>query len=323
MQEPTFFIGNIPVYGDRILAPMDGITSHPFRLFTRRLGSSVSYTEFIGAVDMIHGRTHLKNHLYFSEEERPLGYQIIDNDPERILQAARIMEQRRPDFIDINMGCPAKDVSGRGAGAGLLRYPEKIKVIFKSLVQQIALPITAKIRLGWDDGSINYIDIVKLLEDCGVSAIAVHGRTRQQSFNGAANWDAIAEVKARASVPVIGNGDVKTVDDIARMKAHTGCDAVMIGRASLSNPWIFSARDRDQISPDDLFAGIHQHLSLMLDFYGQPGGLILFRKHLVQYLRPYAVPQDLRQAMLTCEDPAVFAAYLDETQSLLEPVSPN
>ncbi len=307
---PTFHIGSIAVFGELILAPMDGITSHPFRLLTRRYGSSVSYSEFVGAIDIIYGRPHLEDHLFFHEDERPFGYQIIDNDPQRILQAALILQKRQPDFIDVNMGCSARDVSSRGAGAGLLRDLDKVKTIFTLLVKNLPVPITAKIRIGWDDEHLNYLQTARLLEDCGVAAIAVHGRTRQQAYDGFANWDAIAEVKARSAVPVIANGDVRTVADIARIQAHTACDAVMIGRAAVSNPWIFAKRDRDQIAQSELFATIEENLSLMINFYGMPAGLVFFRKHLVHYLRPYTLPTELRQSLLTCDDLSVFRGLL-------------
>ncbi len=310
MNRPNFYIGSVPVFGDLILAPMDGITTQPFRLLARRFGSAVSYTEFITAVDAIHRRTRLEEHLAFSDEERPLGYQILDNDPERILQAALKLQERRPDFIDLNMGCPAKDVCSRGAGAALLKDPAKVRTIFALLTAHLNVPVTAKIRLGWDETGRNYRDIARLLEDCGISALAIHGRTRRQSYQGMADWDAIAEAKSAVKIPVFANGDVKTCADISRIQAHTGCEAVMIGRAALGNPWIFSRIDRSQVTLDQVLSVMREHLDLNLQFYGEPYGLILFRKHAIRYLAPYRITRELHLKLVTCEDSSTFKAHL-------------
>ena len=316
MEEPTFFIGSIPVNGDLVLAPMDGITTHPFRLLTRRHGSAVSYTEFVNAIDVVHKRPRLDEHLAFNDEERPLGYQILDNDPQRILQAALKLQDRNPDFIDINMGCPARDVCSRGAGAALLKEPEKVKTIFGLLTRHLRIPVTAKIRLGWDDQQRNYRDIARLLEDCGIAALAIHGRTRRQAYQGSADWDAIAVAKSAIRIPVMANGDVKTCADIDRLKQHTGCEAVMIGRASMGNPWIFSRLDRNQVTIQQVLDMMLEHLALNIDFYG-PRGLILFRKHAIRYLAPYNISRELRLQLVTCEDVDVFRQRVEALEPLL------
>lgn len=283
------------------MAPMDGITTLPFRLLSRRYGSAVSYTEFVNAIDVVHKHPRLNERLTFSDDERPLGYQILDNDPQRILQAALKLQDKKPDFIDINMGCPARDICSRGAGAALLRQPDKVKTIYGLLTEHLSIPVTAKIRLGWDDQQRNYRDIARLLEDCGIAALAIHGRTKRQAYQGSADWDAIAEAKSAVSIPVMANGDVKTSADIERIKQHTGCDAVMIGRASIGNPWIFSRLDRNQVTIDQLLATMQEHLTLNIAFYG-PRGLILFRKHTIRYLAPYNISRELRLQLVTCED---------------------
>lgn len=280
---------------------MDGITTLPFRLLSRRYGSAVSYTEFVNAIDVVHKHPRLNERLTFSDDERPLGYQILDNDPQRILQAALKLQDKKPDFIDINMGCPARDICSRGAGAALLRQPDKVKTIYGLLTEHLSIPVTAKIRLGWDDQQRNYRDIARLLEDCGIAALAIHGRTKRQAYQGSADWDAIAEAKSAVSIPVMANGDVKTSADIERIKQHTGCDAVMIGRASIGNPWIFSRLDRNQVTIDQLLATMQEHLTLNIAFYG-PRGLILFRKHTIRYLAPYNISRELRLQLVTCED---------------------
>lgn len=315
---PTFTVGGIPVRGDLILSPMDGYSDLPFRSLARWLGSAMSYTEFINAIDVNAKHPNLEERLAYLEEERPVVYQIFDDDPDRLVRAALKLRARNPDIIDINMGCSARTVAGRGAGAGLLRTPEKIARIFSTLTKALDIPITGKIRLGWDGSSRNYLEIAKIIEDNGGQLIAVHGRTKAQSYGGVADWDAIAEVKAAVkTIPVIGNGDVKTVADIERMKRHTGCDGVMIARAAIQNPWIFSRTDRDQVTPEQLRAVINRHLRLMLDFYGPTRGLILFRKYAARYMMPFGLAVEQRKRLLTAPGVDEFLGLLNEITPVL------
>lgn len=308
---PVFSVGPIPIWGDLILSPMDGYSDQPFRSLARRLGSAMSYTEFLNAIDILYGHPHLENKLAFLEQERPVVYQVFDDDPERLLKAVLKLRPRNPDIIDVNMGCSARCVSGRGAGAGLLRTPQKIAQIFHDLTHAVDIPITGKIRLGWDDKSRNYLEIAKIIEDNGGSLIAVHGRTRRQGYGGQADWDAIAEVKRKVSIPVIANGDVKTVEDIARIKAHTGCDGVMIARAAIGNPWIFSRINREHVPVELVRSTMLEHLESSLSFYGPEHGLILFRKYANRYLAPCGMSVEVRQALLTAQDKDKFLSLLD------------
>jgi nifR3 family TIM-barrel protein len=307
----SFLIRDIPIHGDLILAPMDGYSDLPFRSLCRELGSAMSYTEFINALDILNGHPYLPEKLAFRPEERPVVYQIYDNDPNRLLAAALRLQERQPDIIDINLGCSVRTISGRGAGAGLLRDPEKIAVIFQALTHALQIPVTAKIRLGWDEASRNYRQVARLLEDNGAAAIAVHGRTRAQGLCGQADWDAIAEIRLAVSIPVIANGDVLTVADIERIKVHTGCPAVMIGRGAIGNPWIFSRLDRDQVPPEAVRRIIRSHLERMCDFYGPEHGLVWFRKHTTRYLRPYALSAEMRQQLVTTEKVDEFLSLID------------
>lgn len=311
-QMPTFWVKNIPVHGDLILSPMDGYSDLPFRNLARRLGSAMSYTEFINAIDVLFGHPHLEQKLTYRESERPIVFQIFDDDPDRMVQAALKLRKRNPDIIDINMGCSARSVSGRGAGAGLLRTPEKIARIFSRLTRELDIPITGKIRLGWDDDSRNHLQTARIIEDNGGQLIAVHGRTKKQGYTGQADWDAIAEVRQAVKIPVIANGDVKTVADIDRIKAHTGCNAVMIARAAIGNPWIFSRLDRDQVPVETLRETMLFHLDSMLEFYGPERGLVLFRKYAARYLTPYGLEGDFRQTLMTSETPSQFTRLLDQ-----------
>ncbi len=319
---PTFQIGPIPVYGDLLLAPMDGITDLPFRLLTRRLGSAVSYTEFITAGDVIHGTPYLPRRLAYREEERPFGFQLCDDQPDRILQAALKLCELKPDFIDINLGCSARHVSGRGAGAGLLKTPEKIAEIFSSLTQNLPVPVTAKIRLGWDENTRNYLQIAQTIVENGGALIAVHGRTRAQQYTGRADWQAIAEVVRAVPVPVIANGDVTCTADIERIKDLTGCAAVMVGRAAVGNPWIFSRLDRSQVPLAAVQETMHMHLREMLAYYGSPDGLVRFRKFTRAYLAPYPLPRERLTPLLTCSDPNTFVHLLDDIFVLLLSLPP-
>lgn len=300
-----------------MLAPMDGISVKPFRILTRQLGSSMSYTEFINATDVINNHPHLEEKLSFCDIERPIVFQIFDDNPDRIYKAALILQERNPDIIDINMGCPAKSVSSRGAGAGLLRNPKIIATIFQKLSNKLDIPITGKIRLGWDDTSRNYLEISHIIEDNGGQLIAVHARTKAQAYSGMADWDAIAEIKNIVSIPVIGNGNIRTLDNIVQMKSHTNCDGVMIAREALSNPWIFSNLDRQQVSTNLLFKTMNDHLRLMLEFFGCERGIFLFRKHAVYYLKPYSIPSDLKFQLLTCKSENSFLIYLDQIYKLI------
>ena len=298
---PSFWIKDIPIYGDLILAPMDGISDLPFRSITRGLGSAASYTEFVNAIDVVQNHPNIPLKVAFKESERPVVIQVFDDDPDRMVEAALKLMEFKPDVLDVNMGCPSKDVTGRGAGAGLLRQPQKIAEIFRKLTRSIPVPVTGKIRLGWDEASRNYLEVVKIIEDNGGSLVAVHARTKVQSYGGQADWNSIAEIKQNVHIPVIGNGDVRSRADIEQMKKMTGCDGIMIGRAAIDNPWIFARRDREDVSLSEVQATFFCHLDQMLEFYGERG-LILFRKYIKSYLRPYKVPPSILHAILTCED---------------------
>lgn len=301
---PRFFVRSIPVYGDAILAPMDGFSDLPFRLVCRELGSAMSYTEFVSVDELSHNvkRTHRK--LLFDPSEKPMTFQIYGHDEDKLVETAVRLEQLGPDILDLNMGCWVNSISGRGAGAGLLRTPDKIGRIFSRFTAALHIPVTGKIRLGWDVDERNYLQVARLLEESGASLIAVHGRTKMQAYKGNADWDAIAEVKAAVKIPVVGSGDVKTVADIERLKQHAGVDAVMIGRAAIGNPWIFAHKDRNTVTRAEVVALMRRHLSLNLDFYGPEAGIVLFRKHAARYIPEDSASRAFRIAMLTTKSQA-------------------
>lgn len=322
--KPSFFVRDIPVYGEVILSPMAGFSDKPYRLICREYGSAMSYTEFVSADGILHSNERTRQMLAFAPSESPMVFQIFGNSEDILERAAREIEPLGPDIIDLNMGCSVPKVSGRGSGAALLQDPAKIGRIFKRLTNALSIPVTGKIRLGWAEGSLNYLEVAKVMEDNGAALIAVHGRTKEQAYRGEARWDPIAKIKQAVSIPVVGNGDVQRVADIERMKQHTGCDAVMIARAAIGNPWIFQGKDIEQVTLAEKAQLIYRHLALMLDFYGEERGLILFRKHVVKYVRGLSHIGQVKQQLITCTHPAEFVAlmthYETEMAERAEPV---
>jgi tRNA-dihydrouridine synthase B len=313
---PTFYVGEVPVHGDAILAPMDGYSDWPFRSLCRDLGSAMSYTEFV-QVEKILGRSGRPvAKLHYEEAERPVVFQIYGDDPGLILKAALKVQELGPDILDINMGCPAKSVADRGAGVGMMRTPLKIARTLRKLTSTLRIPVTAKIRLGWEDYR-SYKLIARIVEENGGSLIALHGRTKEQRYGGQADWDAIAEVKAAVRIPVIGSGDVRTVADIERMKKHTACEAVMIGRAAIANPWIFSGLDRDQVPPEQVRRTLHQHLERSVKFYGPEDGQRLLRKYAVQYLLLRSLDREVRRDLLSARPPQEFLALINQVYAAI------
>lgn len=308
---PTFYVRDVPVYGDAILAPMDGYSDWPFRSICRSLGSAMSYSEFVKVEKILSRSKQPAKKFHYEEVERPVTFQIYGDDPDLILKAALQVQEWGPDIIDFNMGCPAKSVADRGAGVGMMRTPLKIARTFKKLTAALKVPVTGKIRLGWENFR-SYKLIARIVEENGGSLIALHGRTKEQSYSGDANWDAIAEVRSAVKIPVIGSGDVKTVADIERMKNYTGCDAVMIGRAAIANPWIFSKLDRDQVSTEQVHEIVRTHLERNIQFYGLEDGQRLFRKHAVQYLLMKRLTREDRKKILQQTPPHEFLAMLDK-----------
>lgn len=318
MSEPLFSIRNFPVYGDLVLAPMDGYSDWPFRSLCRSLGSAMSYTEFVKAEHIIHSFRRVKAKLTYTEAERPVVFQLYGDDPAEMLTAALIAQELGPDIIDINLGCPAKTVASRGAGVGLMRTPLVVARMFRSLTSRLSIPVTGKIRLGWEDCR-SYKLIARIIEAEGGALVAIHGRTKNQGYGGQADWEAIAEVKAMLKIPVIGNGDVRRVADIQRMKDQTGCDAVMIGRGAIANPWIFSRLDREQVSPEQIRATMRLHLEKNSAFYGPEDGERLFRKHAMQYLGLHQLDREARKNILRKHPAGEFAQILERIQLEINP----
>ena len=314
IHDPSFFVGDVPICGDVILAPMAGYADVPHRSLCRSFGSAMNYTEFVAVEDVLNWTKTARSLLDFTTDERPMVLQLFGNDPKKFLEAALRVEELAPDIVDINMGCSTRRVSGRGAGVGLMPQPEVIRETFDLLCRNLALPVTGKIRLGWQD-EINYIEVGRIMEDSGASMIAIHPRTKEQGYQGIADWDAIAQLKQHVAVPVVGSGDVTSPDDIDNMRQRTGCDAVMVGRGAIGNPWIFSRVDKLTVPREEIHATIRQHLSLMLDYHGERG-LILFRKYLKKYLDQESGIEEQIQRMLVTEDAVEFLRLLDKIDDI-------
>lgn len=233
-------IGSVTVRPATVLAPMAGITDTVFRRFIQRMGGcGLIMTEFTSAEGLTRKNARTQQYLYFTEEERPITGQIFGSDPEVMAEAAAIIEALGFDLVDINLGCPAKKVVRCGGGSSLLREPKWLETIFRKVRAAVEIPLTIKIRSGWDDRSVVAREVARMAEACGVEALALHPRTRVQGFAGEADWNLIREVKEAVGIPVIGNGDIRRPEDARRMLAETGCDGIMIGRTAASNPWIF------------------------------------------------------------------------------------
>ncbi len=267
---------------------MAGITDFPFRQLAREHGCGLTFTEMMSADGLLRkGEAFLK----IGKDEHPISVQLFGSNSTVLAEAAVMAQDMGADAIDLNMGCPAKQVVKTGAGVDLMRFPEKVKGILVEMRKKVTCSLTVKIRSGWDEKQINAVDISKLAEDCGVDAITIHPRTKDQAFRGRADWNVIAEVKKTVGIPVIGNGDVSTPSLIQKMLEETACDGVMIGRGALGNPWIFSREPSGPpkkgaaISPEERKRMIHHHFSLIQNHYGEGSSTHQIRKHLYWYTK--------------------------------------
>lgn len=291
-------IGNITIKNQVVLAPMAGICNSAFRCICKEMGCGLIYAEMVSDKAITFQNKKTLDMLYMTEEERPLVQQIFGSDKDSFVEAAKyIYENMHPDIIDINMGCPVPKVAVRAqAGSALLKDPKKVYEIVKAVVQAVPIPVTVKIRSGWDSNHINALEVAKAVEDAGASAICVHPRTRSQGYSGKADWSIIKQVKEIVSIPVIGNGDVKTPEDAKKMLSETGCDAVMIGRGVLGNPWLIrntiSYLDTGEydvdVSVDDKISMIRHHLDYLSHLKNERIATLEIRNHIGWYLKGVA-----------------------------------
>lgn len=277
--------------GDRpvMLAPMEDVTDPSFRLICREQGAAMVYTEFVSAEALVRNINSTTRKLNIDDRERPVAIQIYGREPEAMVEAARIVEQALPDILDINFGCPVKKVAAKGAGAGMLRDPEKMLAITKAVVEAVDIPVTVKTRLGWDCENKIITRLAPRLQDCGIKALTIHGRTRSQMYTGEADWTLIGEVKAdpRIEIPVIGNGDIKTAEQAKRAFDTYGVDGVMIGRASFGAPWIFREVKQylqtgtlPEVSDKEKFALLRRQIRESIERIDEYRGILHVRRHL-------------------------------------------
>ncbi len=306
------------------LAPMSGVSESPFRLLCRRFGADAVVSEFISAVGVARGLEHLFDDMRFEQAERPIGIQLYGADATVMARAAEMVtEACRPDFIDINFGCPVKKVVKNNGGSGCLKDLDLVARIIRAVRSATHLPVTVKIRSGWDEAQRDPVTIAQRCREAGAQALTLHARTRTQMFSGAANWDEIARVVQALDIPVIGNGDIATPEAVVAMRAHTNCAGVMIARGAFGNPWIFTqAQDllagrpaRPAPSPEERFAIALEHARLALRLQGDTRKTALeFRKHFGWYTKGVAGAAGLRERLFQIESmqqaEAIFAAYL-------------
>ncbi|MGB9852295.1 MAG: tRNA dihydrouridine synthase DusB [Candidatus Kapaibacteriota bacterium] len=300
---------NIIIENAIVLAPMEDVTEKPFRMICKEYGADVVYSEFISSEALYRGVDKSIRKIDFDERERPIGIQIFGANDEPMVESAKLVEKFQPDFIDINYGCWVKNVVKNNAGAAMLKQPERMTELTRLVVKSVNLPVTVKTRLGWDRSSIVICDVAKRLEDVGISAIAIHCRTREDAHKGEADWSWIAKVKEVVSIPVILNGDVKTAYDVKRAFDETGCDAVMIGRAAIGNPFIFREakyylRTGKLAQPASVRERIEvclQHLKLNIEYKGARLGIIEFRKFYSGYLKNLPNASNVRSKVVVSE----------------------
>ena len=285
-------IGNVKIETNVALAPMAGVTDLPYRLLAKEMGCGYLVTEMVSAKAILYNNKNTDDLMVMDNKEHPIAIQLFGSDPEIMANMARkIAIEKKPDIIDVNMGCPVPKVVNNGEGSFLMKNPKLVEQIVTAMVKACPIPVTYKIRTGFDDTCINASEIAHIIEECGGAAVAVHGRTRAQYYSGKANWDIIREVKERVSIPVWGNGDVTSGIEAKRMLDETGCDGVMIGRAARGNPWIFreikeyleTGKIVERPSYEEICDMIVRHASMLCEYKGEFTGVREMRKHFAWY----------------------------------------
>lgn len=315
-------IGNIDL-GERplFLAPMEDVTDPSFRYICKKFGADMMYTEFVSSDGLIRDAQGTLNKLNIFDYERPIGIQIYGHIPDAMVESAIRVEAAKPDIIDINFGCPVNKIARRGAGSGMMREPDKMVEITKRVVEAVKLPVTVKTRLGWDENSKIIVELAERLQDVGIQALTIHGRTRCQMYKGEADWTLIGQVKnnPRMKIPIIGNGDIKTPEDAANAFERYGVDGVMVGRASFGHPWIFREMrhfvETGELLPPmsvaEKVALAKEHFEKSIEFKGERAGLLEMRRHFSCYFKGLPDFKETRLKLVTENDPNEIPHLLD------------
>lgn len=321
----SFTLGNV-TFEDfpLMLAPMEDVSDPPFRALCKRQGCDMMYTEFISVEGLIRDASKSVQKLDIYDEERPIGIQIFGAEQASMEKAAEIVEEAKPEVLDINYGCPVKKVVCRMAGAGILQDIPRMVKLTEAIVKSTKLPVTVKTRLGWDDDSIRISEVAERLQDVGIKALAIHGRTRKQMYKGEANWDYIKDVKdnPRVNIPIIGNGDINSPEKALLYRQKYGVDAIMIGRASIGNPWIFR-EIKHYFKTGELLAAptvqekvdaAREHLRRSLEWKGEKLGVLEMRRHYGNYFKGLPQIKHYRSLLVTEYDPSILYTILDEIE---------
>jgi len=311
-------IGEFPL----LLAPMEDVSDPPFRAVCKENGADLMYTEFISAEGLIRDAVKSRKKLDIYDYERPIGIQIFGEKIESMREAAAIAEEAEPELIDINYGCPVKKVAGRGAGAGILLDIPKMQKMTEEIVKQVNLPVTVKTRLGWDESTIEIVDVAKRMQDVGVQALTIHARTRQQMYKGHSDWSYIAEVKNHPDIhiPIFGNGDIDSPEKAIEYKAKYSVDGIMIGRAAIGNPWIFNqikhymstGKHLSQPTMNERIVTVKKHLQFSLEWKHGLTGIYEMRRHYTNYFKGLQNFKPYRKQLVELEDQQALFDLLDE-----------
>ncbi len=302
-------IGSLSLDSPLILAPLSGISDLPFRLINRLFGCELAFTEMISASSLVHQSRTTGRMLVTVPLDRPLGIQLLGNDPDIVQRAFDIIASREFDVVDLNAACPVPKVTRKGEGAALLHHPQKLRDILKALVTRARVPVTVKIRSGWDETSVNARDVALHAQDAGISAVFIHGRTKEQGYSGSVDYRIIGEVKKALSIPLIASGDILSPLLIRRMFEETGCDGVTIARGALGNPWIFRQADAflkhgripEPPAVSEIVFIMKKHLDMVYSYYGERAGTVLFRKFFVWYGRGISHVKHLRDLVFRAQ----------------------
>jgi len=310
-------LGQRPLF----LAPMENVTDASFRYICKEFGADMMYTEFVSSDGLIRDAKSSLAKLETFDYERPIGIQIYGHIPEAMVEAAKISEMANPSLIDINFGCPVNKIANRGAGSGMMRYPDKMVGITRQVVEAVKLPVTVKTRLGWDENSKIIVELAERLQDVGIAALTIHGRTRSQLYKGEADWRLIGEVRnnPRITIPIIGNGDIRTPEDAKAAFDNYGVDAVMIGRATYGRPWIFkeikyylsTGNLMPELTLDEKKDLAKRHLKRSIEMKGERTGVLEMRRHLSCYFKSIPYFKETRQRLVTENNPEELIKIID------------